>query len=205
MDINIIRQAIKNKIPRVLDIVEDYAVLLPLVEIDGKWNIIFELRSMDLNTQPGEISFPGGGVEDGESFQEAAIRETIEELRIPISSIEVLGEMDYLISHSNISIHCFLGIISGVNVDNISPNPDEVDHIFTVPLQYFLDREPKEYSLNLETKYNAEFPYNLIPNGKDYKFRNIVNNIYFYEYYDYIIWGYTAKMMKSLIDMLKDL
>ncbi len=205
MDINIIRQAIKNKIPRVLDIVEDYAVLLPLVEIDGKWNIIFELRSMDLNTQPGEISFPGGGVEDGETFQEAAIRETIEELRIPISSIEILGEMDYLISHSNISIHCFLGIISGVNVDNISPNPDEVDHIFTVPLQYFLDREPKEYSLNLETKYNAEFPYNLIPNGKDYKFRNIVNNIYFYEYYDYIIWGYTAKMMKSLIDMLKDL
>ena len=90
-------------------------------------------------------------------------------------------------------------------MDNIIPNPDEVDHIFTVPLEYFIKIEPKEYSLDLETKYNAEFPYNLIPNGKDYKFRNIVNRIYFYEYEDYIIWGYTAKMMKNFIDIVRDL
>lgn len=194
-----------NRIPTALDIIEEYAVLIPLVDSNGQWKVIFELRSMNLNTQPGEISFPGGQVEEGESYKEAAIRETLEELNIEKKSIEVLGELDYLVSHSNISIHCFVGIISDVNVDNIIPNPDEVDHIFTVPLEYFIKNEPREYSLDLETKYNAEFPYNLIPNGKDYKFRNIVNRIYFYEYEDYIIWGYTAKMMKNFIDIVRDL
>lgn len=205
LDISKIKEAMANRIPTAMDIIEEYAVLIPLVQANGQWKVIFELRSMNLNTQPGEISFPGGQVEEGESHKEAAIRETIEELRIEEKCIEVLGELDYLISHSNISIHCFVGIISDVNLGNILPNPDEVDHIFTVPLEYFIENEPKEYSLDLETKYNSEFPYNLIPNGKDYKFRNIVNRIYFYEYEDYIIWGYTAKMMKNFIDIVRDL
>lgn len=205
LDINEIKEIMKNRIPNCLDIIEEYAVLIPLIQINEEWNIIFELRSMNLNTQPGEISFPGGKVEEGETFKEAAVRETIEELRIVESNIEIVGELDYLISNSNITIHCFLGIISGINVDNINPFPDEVDHIFTVPIKYFLENEPSAYSLSLETKYNSEFPYNLIPNGKDYNFRNVVNKIYFYEYNNYNIWGYTAKMMKNLIDIIKDL
>ena len=205
LDINEIKDKVQNRTPRALDLIGEYSVLIPLVEVDEEWHIIFELRSMNLNTQPGEISFPGGKLEEGESFKEAAIRETIEELRIEKNNIRVLGELDYLVSPSNISIHCFLGIISGVNVDNLTPNPDEVDHIFTVPLKYFLESEPKIYSLNLETKFNAEFPYNLIPRGRDYNFREVVNKVCFYEYNDYIVWGYTAKMIKNFIEILKDL
>lgn len=205
LDINEIKNKIENRIPKVLDIIGEYSVLLPLIKVDEEWNVIFELRSMNLNTQPGEISFPGGKLEEGESFQEAATRETIEELRIKKDNIEVIGELDYLVSPSDISIHCFLGVISGVNVDNINPNPEEVDHIFTVPLKHFLENEPKVYNLKLETKFNAEFPYNLIPRGKDYNFREVVNKVCFYEYNDYIIWGYTAKMIKNFIELLKDL
>lgn len=205
LDINELKYKIRYRIPKVLDLIGEYSVLLPLIQINEEWNIIFELRSMNLNTQPGEISFPGGKLDEGESFREAAIRETIEELRIEKDNIKVLGELDYLVSPSNISIHCFLGIISGVNVDNINPNPGEVDHIFTVPLKHFLENEPKAYNLKLETKYNAEFPYNLIPRGKDYNFREVVNKVCFYEYNDYIIWGYTAKMIKNFIEILKDL
>lgn len=204
LDINEIRGKIENRTPRVLDIIGEYAVLLPLIQIDEEWYVIFELRSMNLNTQPGEISFPGGKLEEGESFKEAAIRETLEELRIEKNNIKVLGELDYLVSPSNISIHCFLGIISGVNVDKLNPNPEEVDHIFTVPLKYFLETDPKVYILNLETKFNAEFPYNLIPRGRDYNFREVVNEVCFYEYNDYIIWGYTAKMIRNFIKILKD-
>lgn len=203
LDINTIIEKVKDRIPKPLDSFQEYSVLIPLININGQWNIIFELRSMNLNTQPGEISFPGGKVEDGESFKDAAVRETMEELSINQSNIEVLGELDYLVS--NITIRCFVGLLSGVNVDKIQPNPEEVDHIFTVPLGYFLETEPKEYNLNLETKYNAEFPYNLIPNGKDYNFRKVVNKVCFYEYNDYIIWGYTAKMMKNFIKIIKDL
>ncbi len=205
MYINKVMDKMKNRIPKALDIIGEYSVLIPLIQINDEWNVMFELRSMNLNSQPGEISFPGGKVDEEESFKGAAIRETMEELRINKSNIQILGELDYLVSPSNITIHCFLGIISGVNVDNIIPNPYEVDHIFTVPLNYFLETEPKVYNLKLETKLNDEFPYNLIPNGKDYKFRMGVNKVCFYEYNDYIIWGYTAKMMKNLIDILKDL
>lgn len=205
LNVNEIKDRIQNRTPRILDLIGEYSVLLPLIEVDNELHIIFELRSMNLNTQPGEISFPGGKLEEGESFKEAAIRETIEELRINKDNIKVLGELDYLVSPSNISIHCFLGIISGVNVDKLDPNPEEVDHIFTVPLNYFLETEPKIYILNLETKFNAEFPYNLIPKGKDYNFRQVVNRVCFYEYNDYVIWGYTAKMIKNFIERLKDL
>lgn len=200
-----IKEKLKNRTPGVLDLIGEYSVLLPLIQIDNQWNIIFEMRSMNLNTQPGEISFPGGKVEEAESFKEAAIRETMEELMIDRENIKVFGELDYLVSPSNISIHCFVGEISGVNIDKISPNIQEVDHIFTVPLQYFLTTEPKVYSLNLETQYNNEFPYNLIPKGVDYDFRKVVNKVCFYEYNDYIIWGYTAKMIKNFIEILKDL
>lgn len=181
-----------------------FAVLLPLIKVDNQWELIFELRSMDLKSQPGEISFPGGRLEKNEDYIDAAIRETIEELKIRKENIEILGELDYLISYSNMRIHCFLSLIKGVNVKNISPNQDEVDHIFTVPLDYFLENQPREYYLEMETKYNAEFPYNLIPNGQDYSFRKPRRKIYFYEYNDYTIWGYTASMVKHLVEVIKD-
>lgn len=181
-----------------------FSVLLPLIKISNRWELIFEFRSMDLKTQPGEISFPGGRLEENEDYMEAAIRETQEELNIKRENISILGELDYLISYSNMRIHCFLGTIEGVDLENIWPNPHEVDHIFTVPLDYFLENKPKEYYLEMETKFNAEFPYNLIPNGEDYKFRKPRRNIYFYQYNNYTIWGYTAAMVKHLVEIIKD-
>lgn len=205
MDIIDIANKLKNRIPKSMENMAKFAVLIPLIEVDGRWEVIFELRSKDLKTQPGEVSFPGGRMELGESFEETAIRETMEELNLREENIEILGELDYLISYANLEIHCFLGTISGVNVDNIVPNPEEVDHIFTVPLEYFLKVEPKGYYMDLKNVYNDEFPYNLIPGGKDYKFRRARRTIYFYEYNDYIIWGYTASMIKHLTEILKDL
>lgn len=182
-----------------------FAVLIPIIKNNDRWELIFELRSMDLKSQPGEISFPGGRLEENEGYMEAAVRETIEELNIGEENIEVLGELDYLISYSNMRIHCFLGLVSGVRAEDISPNPAEVDHVFTVPLDYFLNNQPKEYYLEMETKYNAEFPYNLIPKGRDYNFRKPRRPIYFYQYNDYIIWGYTASMVNQLVKTIKDL
>ena len=189
--------------PEPLEKMAKFAVIIPIIKIGDELNIIFESRAKDLRTQPGEISFPGGKLEKGESFRQAAIRETMEELNISRNNINVLGEMDYLISYSNMEIHSFLATIDGVEVDEIFPNPGEVDHIFTVPLNFFLENEPNGYYLEMETKYNKEFPYNLIPNGEDYKFRKARRTIYFYQYNGYIIWGFTAAIMKNCIGKIK--
>ncbi|MDR7870963.1 MAG: CoA pyrophosphatase [Tissierellaceae bacterium] len=205
LDINYIQEKLKNRVPRPMEKMAEFAVLIPLINNKGKWEVIYELRAINMKSQPGEVSFPGGRLEKGETFKDAAIRETMEELNIDENNINVLGELDYLISYANLEIHCFLATISGLDVDNIIPNPSEVDHLFTIPLDFILNNDPKAYSLEMETKYNEEFPYNLIPNGKNYNFRKSKRSIYFYEYNDYIIWGYTATMTKHLSKILKDL
>lgn len=205
MDINRLIDKINNRVPQPMDVNKKYAILIPLIKINDRWELIFELRAKNLKSQPGEISFPGGRVEKGETFKEAAIRETIEELRIGMDNINYIGELDYLVTYQNITIHCFLATISGITVDKIQPNPDEVDHLFTVPVDFFLKNEPERYNLDLTTIDNDEFPYNLIPNGRKYKWRRGIHSVLFYRYKEYIIWGYTAKMTKHLIDIIKEM
>lgn len=205
MDIKAIEKKISNRIPKPMDVNGKYSVLIALIENKGKWEVIFELRSKNLRSQPGEVSFPGGRVEDGETFKEAAIRETMEELNINRENINILGELDYLVSYANFTIHCFLATISGITVDKIIPNEDEVDILFTVPLDYFLENEPDRYELDLQTVGNDEFPYELIPKGKNYSFRRGKQSVLFYRYKEHIIWGYTAKMTRHLVEIIKDL
>ena len=60
-----------------------YAVLLPLIEVENETHILFEVRSLSLRRQPGEICFPGGKIDPEDSDQrKCAIRETTEELGI---------------------------------------------------------------------------------------------------------------------------
>lgn len=203
MDIEYIIEKVKNRTPEPMSITHKYSVFIPLVEINNKLEIIYELRSKKLSTQPGEISFPGGAVEKGETYEQAAIRETMEELNIKRDSINLIGELDFFVSYANIAICCFLGTITGLDVDSIMPNKDEVDHIFTVPLDFFLENQPDIYELNLKTDISEEFPYNLIPNGQNYNWRKGKHTVMFYHYNDYIIWGFTAKMTKKFIDIIK--
>lgn len=205
MNIEKIRERFMNRKAKPLDIKKEYAVLIPLMELEGDLNIIYELRSKELNKQPGEISFPGGAVEPGESYEEAAVRETMEELNIGRENIEVLGEMDFLVSYADIVIYVYVGVIKGLNVNEILPSKAEVDHIFTVPLDFLLTTEPELYYLELTTGLNEEFPYNLIPNGKQYKWRVGNQSVYFYHYNEYNIWGFTAKVTKRFIDILNNM
>lgn len=200
MEIERIRKLIESRTPRLIDINNEYSVLIPIVERNNRLEIIFELRSKNMNSQPGEISFPGGRVEGNESFKDAAIRETMEELNIKKDNINIIGELDYLVSYANIIIRCFVGTIS--EIEDIVPNPDEVDHIFTIPLDFFLEMEPDTYYLKLQTALNNEFPYDLIPNGRQYNWRTGKHTVMFYKYKDYVIWGLTAKLMKNFVDIL---
>lgn len=203
MNIEKIIEKVKERVPEPLEIKKKYAVLLPLIKNKGRWELIYELRAKNLKRQPGEISFPGGQVEDGETYKEAAIRETMEELNIGKENINIVGELDYLVSHSNTIIRSFLATIYNIDVDKIKPSEDEVDHIFTVPIDFFINNEPNLYYIDLHPAISKDFPYNLIPNGKNYNWGFDKHSVYFYNYNDYIIWGYTAKMTKHFIDLIR--
>lgn len=205
MNIDKLRDIVKNRIPKPLDISGNYAVLIPLICNKGRWEIIYELRSKKMKTQPGEVSFPGGKLEKDETFEQAAIRETVEELGIREDNIEIIGELDFLVSYSNLVIHCFLGLIDGVDLDHIKVNPDEVDHIFSLPIDFLLETQPNMHELSLRTEESESFPYDLIPRGRKYKFREAKNQVYFYHYNGYTIWGFTARMTKQFVEIIETL
>lgn len=205
MNLELLEKYLEHRKPRSMEPMKKFAILIPLICRNNRWEIIYELRAKHMNTQPGEVSFPGGKMEVGESFKDCAIRETMEELNINRENIRILGELDYLISYANMEIHCFLGVIENIDFENICPNKEEVDHLFTVDIEYFMNNDPEKYYLELETVSNNEFPFNLIPNGREYKFRRSKRTIYFYNYRDYIIWGYTATMTKNAVDLISEI
>lgn len=116
-----------------LDKLKSYAVFIPLIEVDGKDHILFEVRSNSVS-QPGEVSFPGGKLEDGEDFREAAIRETIEELGLKESDIEYLGYSSMILTSSYRHIKSFYGRINK-HLQEIKYN-NEVESIFTVDIDF---------------------------------------------------------------------
>lgn len=203
MNINYVFDVFKNREGKPMGIKQSYSVLLPLVLIDGEWHILFEVRANTLDTQPGEISFPGGAVEEQEAPRDAAIRETHEELNIELDKVRTIGELDYLFSPYNMMIYGYVGMLENIDLDSINFNKQEVAHIFTVPVKFFVDNEPLLYHVSLEVSEDDKFPYHLIPDGKDYKWRSAKNPVFFYLYNEHIIWGLTARFIKNFVDILK--
>lgn len=202
MKIDDIEEKVRNRHVNPIGVKNEYSVLIPLINISGEWRILYELRSKHMETQPGEISFPGGAVEQNETYMQAAIRETREELGILEENINIIGEVDFLVS-GNIKIHCFVGELTNIKLENMDPNPDEVDHIFTVPLKFLIEEDPDVYKIKYERNISREFPYNLIPNGENYNWGEVTDKIYFYKYDEYVIWGFTARMTKNFINIIK--
>jgi len=83
------------------------SVLIPVVNIDGEDNIIFEIRNNKLNSNPGEICFPGGAIEEGETPKEAALRECFEEIGLGEENLEIISQLDFYVSPNNILIYPF--------------------------------------------------------------------------------------------------
>ena len=201
MNINYIKDKLKNIKPKPMDYDVSFAVLVPIIEIDGELNLIYEVRSNSI-TQPGEISFPGGRIEEGESPKEAAVRETSEELLLNKASIEVLSELNYASSKSGSFVFTFLGLIKDIDAYEIDYNTDEVSELFFVPLSFFLENKPEKYHMNYYPEADKDFPYHMVNNGEDYNWGSIRYPVYFYKYYNYIIWGLTAKITYSFIKEL---
>lgn len=177
------------------------SVVIPIVEENGEYYILFQLRAKHMRTQPGEISFPGGSIDKNETPKEAAIREMCEELGLLENDFEIISPLDILVTPFNLLIHPFLGCIK--NYNNIKINKDEVDHVFLVPIKFLINSDPLRVENSVNIIRNPVFPFNLIPQKENYKFKSGIYESIFYIYNDYVIWGITGKITENFIEYLK--
>lgn len=199
-----ILKRLENREPSILgqEKLKKSAVLVPLVDIEGETHILFEVRSMKLRTQPGDICFPGGRIDhDDKSPKHCAIRETTEELGIAEQHIEKVLPLDYVVSDLGRMIYPFTGKITAP--EKIFPNKDEVEEVFTVPLHYLLNAKPEIYKVNYRVLPEENFPFDQIVGGEKYNWQIRHTNELFYHYNDKVIWGLTAKMLHHFLHLIK--
>ncbi len=179
------------------------AVLLPLVYVGTELHVLFEKRSSNINSQPAEVCFPGGGRDDLDGIaRNTAIRECCEELGITLDNIDMIADLDIMVSPLNVIVEPFLAYIKDPSL--IKPNPDEVEYIFTVPLDYFLENPPQAGHITLQMSFPDDYPFDLIQNGKEYPFRAGVFQQYFYVWGEEVIWGLTARILRHFVDLIRE-
>jgi len=175
------------------------SVLIPLVEINGEDHILFEVRSSHIR-QPHEISFPGGRNEEGESTEETAVRECMEELMIERSDIDMICPLHTIQGPRGIMVSSYLGRLN--NYQN-TYSSSEVDHVFTVPLETLVSMTPETGSGRYIFEGEEGFPYEYIPHGREYPFSPIERTFLFYKTGDGMIWGLTADLLSLFLSLLK--
>jgi 8-oxo-dGTP pyrophosphatase MutT (NUDIX family) len=204
MDLDSVLIKLNGHTPKILgsERFSKYAVLLPLLKKEDGLHVLFEVRSLELRRQPGEICFPGGRI-DAQDLDEqgAAIRETVEELGINKQDITDVFPLDYMISPFGMILYPYAGYIN--NPEKIKPSPAEVGEIFTVPLSFFIHNEPEIYRVALKAEPSENFPFDLIPGGEKYNWRARVMDEYFYRYGDKTIWGLTARILAHFIELIQ--
>lgn len=179
-----------------------FAVLALLTEIDGELHFILNKRAAGVN-QPGDICFPGGHQEKGETLKQTALRETEEEIGISQKDIRLLGKSDFMLTIYRGMIQPYIAYIPYEIYQTATPNPKEVEEIFTVPLRFFLQTEPERHDTVWKVMESADFPYEKIEGGKNYPFSKGKTTQLFYEYHGHIIWGFTAQVIRNIIEILQ--
>ena len=167
-----------RRAPREHEAVRGSAVLAPLYLHDGDVHVVLTRRSSALRVHSGEVSFPGGGRDEGERLLDTALREAHEEIGLDPGAVEVVGELDHLGTITSGSfIVPFVGVLPGR--PHLTPSPAEVDAVLHVPLAELLD--PAVYREERWPIFGAE------------------RSIFFFELVGDTIWGATAAMLRQLL------
>ena len=158
------------------------AVLMTIFQRDGEPYFLLTQRTQEVATHKGQISFPGGVREDGDSsLRETGLREMAEEVGIPPDFVEILGRFNQYMAVTNYRVTPFVAFLrEGFSV---SLNPREVERILEVPLRFFYQAEPTE---EIHQRFGRAV------------------TLYFYDYEGDVIWGLTAAMIKDLIEFLEE-
>jgi 8-oxo-dGTP pyrophosphatase MutT (NUDIX family) len=184
----IIREVLASRTPRPIpDEKSSYihaAVLFPIFSANGEYRVLFTQRTHRVENHKGQISFPGGGVEEQDgSLVETALREAHEEIGLLGKDVEILGQLDDTTTVvSNYVVHPFVGLIPYPYHFEI--NALEVKRIIEVPFRIFLLDDPKY------KRDRAEFEGVTYPPPA-------------YVYKGDLIWGATARIIEDFMAILK--
>lgn len=201
LEMDTLREYFGHRTPTLQQLQGESAVLVPLVEKGGAWHLLYEVRSSTIR-QGGEVCFPGGHREAGETIVECALRETREELGIDPAHVEVLGQLDYLYIRGDRLLYPVLGRLDGEALTEMRPSCAEVADTFLVPLAWLRDNPPAVYR-NVQPMELPGFPAEEVGIGPDYPWRPHYTEVPVYRGLPYPLWGLTARITWWLIETLK--
>lgn len=113
------------------------AAVLVAVTDRPRPGVILTQRPESMRRHPGQVAFPGGRVDPGESIVAAALREAEEEVALPRAHVVVVGEADRYRTVTGFVVTPVVGVIPPDLP--LHPNEGEVDSVFEVPLDFLLD------------------------------------------------------------------
>jgi 8-oxo-dGTP pyrophosphatase MutT (NUDIX family) len=115
------------------------AVLIPLAFSGGEWHVLYTRRTDRVQSHKGQVSFPGGACDDGETTPEqTALRETEEEIGVRREDVTVLGRLSQLITITSYRVTPVVGVIPFPYAFKVAGV--EVARVFTIPLLWLSDR-----------------------------------------------------------------
>lgn len=162
-------------------------ILVPVTRNLTHPEIILTRRAQHLNTHQGQVAFPGGkfDAEDG-TVLNTALRETHEEIGLSPDQVDIIGPLSQVVSLHGIRVSPFVGLVD--EQIKLTPNPDELESIFKVPVEYLKTAEPKRRD------------------RMTYKGTALSVPSYDYDYHGetYEIWGLSAIVLVELLNLAFD-
>ena len=160
----------------------DAAVLMALTREDVP-RLILTRRAQHMNSHAGEVAFPGGKCDSSDaSIVATALREAHEEIALEPSRVQIVGELGVFTSRIGMKVKPIIGLLDEMPM--LQANPDEIESIFTVPLDVFLNQKP---SYDHKVKYMGV---------------NIAVPSFKHE--GYVIWGLTGYMIVEFMRQVYD-
>lgn len=200
MDISRLRDYYADHTPSLMGECGGSAVLVPLVEHDGETCLLYEVRAASIR-QPGEICFPGGKREMGETPLQCALRETWEELAIPETAVTVLGAMDFVYIRAHSLLRPFLAVLDPAALPRMRPDPAEVADTLLLPLPWLKDHPPQVYT-HRQAVEAPGFPYAEAGIQSDYPWRPYFLEVPLYRGTPKPLWGITARITMDVVENL---
>jgi len=182
---DLFRQALAQYSPQGIDAdpaIPRAAVLLLMYEHEGQPHVIFQKRTDHVEHHKGQISFPGGAADPGDpDLLFTALRETHEEIGVHPDHIDVLGELDQMLTVSNFRVSPYVGWLSHYPY-GWRFSDEEVAYLLEVPLRHLADPA-------------SQIPDRRTINGRTYVFPS-------FEWQGDLIWGATARMLSNFLDVV---
>ena len=156
------------------------AVLVPLVWHDEDWHLLYTRRTDTVESHKGQVSFPGGACDEGETTpEETALREANEEIGLDPKDVKILGRLPNLITITYFRVTPVIGVVKWPAVFRVGEH--EVARIFTIPLVWLS---------NPSNRWQFEMP------GR-------ARSLIAYHPYDgELLWGATARMTVDFLNVL---